>query len=148
MIEYIKSIAPGRFNKEITKMFNEKFELNKTVSAINSMKSNHGIKSGKLPKQKRLESRLLTKEQDEFLRDNVIGIGNKELAELMNSEFNLNLTTEQIKSYKANYSLSSGLTGQFDKDHEPWNKGMKGYCPPGSERVGLRKVKNRITNCQ
>ncbi len=41
-----------------------------------------------------------TKAQDEFIRENVVGIGNVELTELFNRHFNLDLNVSQIKGYK------------------------------------------------
>lgn len=126
MIDYVREIAPGKFNDEITGMFNKKFNLNKTVSQINQMKANHKITSGKLSYKERYAKKLLTKEQHECFLNNVKGISSKDLAELMNKKHNLNLTEGQVLTYKKNHNLSSGLTGYFEKGMKPWNKGMKG----------------------
>jgi|SRR5690625_3162916 len=139
MIDYVKKIAPGRYNKEITEMFNKKFGLNKTVGQINSMKGNHGIRSNIPRNMPRPHARLLTPEQDKFLRKNVKGLYNQELADLMNGRFGLNLTAQQINTYKSNRGLSSGLTGRFEKGHTTWNKGKKGWIAPGSEKTWFKK---------
>jgi hypothetical protein len=94
-----------------------------------------------------------TPEQTKFIAENVKGRGNKELTELFNVHFGLNLSVSQIKAFKKNRKLSSGLDGQFKKGHVPFNKGKKGvitggqatqfkkghkpwnYMPVGSERV-------------
>lgn len=133
MIDYIREIAPGRFNDEITEMFNKKFNLNKTIEQINSTKKNHKITSGKLPKRKRYASRLLNKEQSEFLKNNVKGISNEDLARLMNKKFGLSLSKRQVMNYKGAFGLSSGLTGHFEKGMKPWNKGMKGLNTSGGK---------------
>jgi hypothetical protein len=83
----------------------------------------------------------------------VNGRGNKELLEMFNAHFKLNLTLNQIRAFKKNHGLSSGLTGQFQKGHVPFNKSKKGiffggkatqfkkgnkpwnYQPVGSERI-------------
>ncbi len=152
-IDYVKSIAKGRYNDEITQMFNKKFNVNKSVSAINSMKKNHGIKSGKLPKRKRLNARLFTEKQEKFIRENAEGLYNDELAKLVNDKFGLDITRKQMAIWKKNHNVTSGLTGHFEKGHETWNKGMKGlntggekgwfkkgqvpvnYRPVGAERI-------------
>jgi len=46
MIDYLREITPGRSNKEITKMFNKKFNLNKTENAIRAVRIRNGIKTG------------------------------------------------------------------------------------------------------
>lgn len=152
-IEYIRSIAPGKHNVEIAEMFNAKFNLDKTASAINAMKGNHKIVSGKLPKRKNYSTRLFNQEQEQFIKDNVRGLYNEEIAELVNKEFGLTVTPMQINTWKANNKVTSGLTGHFEKGQESWNKGMKGlntggeagwfkkgqepinYRPVGSERI-------------
>lgn len=152
-IDYVRTIAKGRYNDEITAMFNKKFNLDKTVSQINSMKKNHGITSGKLPKRSRPEARLFTKEQEKFVRENAKGRYNDELAQMVNEKFGLNITARQMATWKKNHDVKSGLTGQFEKGQTAWNKGMKGlntggeagwfkkgqqpinYRPVGSERV-------------
>lgn len=68
---------------------------------------------------------LLKENEHEFLLKHLIGTGNKELTELINKKFNRNFTVQQIKGYKANHHLSSGLTGHFVKGQKSWNKGMK-----------------------
>ena len=45
-IEYLREITPGRTNKEITKMFNEKFNLNISEKAIAQARKRRGIKTG------------------------------------------------------------------------------------------------------
>jgi len=52
-IEYLKKIAPGRTNKEITKMFNEKFNLNISESALAQVRRRRGIKTGSDGKYKK-----------------------------------------------------------------------------------------------
>lgn len=152
-IDYVKSIATGRYNDEITKMFNDKFNQNKSVSAINALKQNHNIKSGKLPKRRVDALRLFTIEQEKFIKANAEGLYNDELANLVNKEFNLNVSRKQIATWKKNHNVSSGLSARFTKGHKAWNKGMKGlnlggekgwfkkgqepqnYRPVGSERT-------------
>lgn len=74
-----------------------------------------------------------TEEQIEFITKNVEGKCNKELTEMFNSEFGLNLKVSQIRAYKNNHNLSSGLDGRFKKGHIPFNKGLKGVCTGGKE---------------
>jgi len=93
-----------------------------------------------------------TLEEAEFLKEHVPGRGNPELTEMFNAHFSLNLGLNQIKAYKKNHKLSSGLDGRFPPKHTPFNKGKKGiggweptqfkegnrpwnYQPVGSQRI-------------
>lgn len=76
---------------------------------------------------------IFTKKQKEFIEENAKGIGNEELKNLFNSHFKLSLSREQIKRYKANHKISSGLTGFFQKGSTPFNKGKKKYWKGGEE---------------
>lgn len=66
-----------------------------------------------------------TEEQKQFIYDNYKGLGNKELTELIKEKFKIELTYEQVKNFKNRHHLNSGLTGQFKKGYESWNKGKK-----------------------
>ena len=67
--------------------------------------------------------RKYSKEVIEFIRNNAVGKGSKEITELVNNNFGTNFTVENIKSLKARYKILSGLTGHFEKGHSPHNKG-------------------------
>lgn len=69
--------------------------------------------------------KLLTVEQHSWLSDHATGVSNKDLTDNFNQTFGTRLTLDQIKSYKQNHSISSGLNGQFTKGHVPANKGKK-----------------------
>lgn len=66
-----------------------------------------------------------TQEQKQFIIDNNYGKYAKELAELFNQRFNTNITAKEIKYFRQNHRLNSGLTGQFEKGHITHNKGKK-----------------------
>lgn len=80
-----------------------------------------------------------TDAQVDFIRENVKGLGTKELTEMINNHFGLTLRVSQIKSFKSNNKLSSGLDGQYINGHIPANKGIKGICPDGCEKTWFKK---------
>ena len=100
--------------------------------------------------------RLFTPEQEEFIRSNVLGIGNEELANMVNERFGLNITKKQMKRWKNNHHVSSGLTGRFEKGHVPDNKGKKmskeqyeqceksmfrkGHIPHNHRQIGSERI--------
>lgn len=66
-------------------------------------------------------AKLLNDEQYQFLLDHYKGIGNQEIADLMNRTFGLSFTREHMKNYKSNHKLDSGL--RYIIGLEPANKG-------------------------
>lgn len=97
-------------------------------------------------------TQLFNDEQDVFIRENAEGLLNQELADLVNITFGLDLTATQVKSFKRNHLIQSGVTGYFEKGHVPENKGKKypgqtnktsfkngnkphNYKPVGTERI-------------
>jgi len=79
-----------------------------------------------------------TQEQREFIRSNAPGRGNEELTSIFNEHFRLNLSIEQIKGFKANHKISSGLTGQFEKGSIPVNKGTRGLYNVGGNNTSFK----------
>ncbi|WP_320130281.1 HNH endonuclease signature motif containing protein [uncultured Sphaerochaeta sp.] len=66
-----------------------------------------------------------SKKVHDFIYEHYQGIDNQELASLINKKLGTNFTREQIKVYKNNHHLDSGLTGHYSKGHVPANKGKK-----------------------
>lgn len=66
-----------------------------------------------------------SEEQKKFIIDNYYGKYSKELADIFNKQFNTNITAKEIKNYRKNHKLNSGLTGRFKKGHVTHNKGKK-----------------------
>lgn len=77
--------------------------------------------------------------QQEFIRENAKGVGNQDLADLLNGKFGLNVTGTQVKSWKRNHGVSSGLTGHFEKGSIPVNKGTKGIYNVGGNKTSFKK---------
>jgi hypothetical protein len=75
-----------------------------------------------------------TEKQKQFIYENYKGIGNKELTDVFNKKFGTNIVN-QIKYFKRNHKLDSGLNGQFIKGHKTFNKGKKWdeYMPKQSQ---------------
>ena len=102
-----------------------------------------------------------TEEQKSFILNNYKGILTKDLAALFNLQFNTTLTNNQLRSFKHNYKLSSGVVTRYIKGNIPYFKGTKGlakanktsfkkgqkpynYLPIGTEVIdsdGYHKVK-------
>jgi hypothetical protein len=74
-----------------------------------------------------------TPEQKEFIKNNVKGRSSEELHKIFNDQFELSLGINQIRAFKKNHKLSSGLDGRFKKGNVPFNKGKKGLNIGGIE---------------
>lgn len=72
--------------------------------------------------------RKYTDEMRRFILENYRGITSRELAAKFNEEFGTDVTPGQMKAYKGNHKLNSGLSGYFLAGHAPYNKGKK--MPP------------------
>lgn len=135
-IEFVRRIATGRYNDEIADLFNGKFGTNVAASHIRSLKANHKIKSDVPRRKVHEDDGLFTKEQKEFIKENVKGLLNQELTDLINEEFGLSVTVKQMKNWKKNHDLSSGLKGSEGMD--PPNKGTKGKHNVGGNRTSFK----------
>lgn len=74
-----------------------------------------------------------TAEQKIFLAENIKGRTRKELCEMFNAYFRLDLSLNQITAYIKNNGLRSGLDARFVEGSKPWNKGKKGIYTGGSQ---------------
>ena len=75
-----------------------------------------------------------------FIAEHNKGKSAAELTELINATFGTAYTRQQIKSYRTNHRLNSGLTGRFEKGHAPYNKGLKrGNIYPGMMATQFKK---------
>ncbi|MCM3699219.1 HNH endonuclease signature motif containing protein [Paenibacillus macerans] len=135
--EFIRENAQGKYNSEIADLFYAEFGIKVTESQIKSFKANHKIKSDLLKRRRTTPEGLLSDEQAEFVISHVRGLSNLELTNLVNETFNLGLTTTQIKTWKNNHGLSSGLRGS--EGQAPPNKGMKGLYNVGGNRTSFKK---------
>ena len=150
-INYLREIAPGRYNDEVTRLFNERFDMNATEKAIQTLRTRHGIKLG-VPRARK----QYTEEQIGYLKElSAQGLFNAEITRRFNEKFGTNRTETAIQLQRAQYGFSTTARNCFKKGHVPWNKGLKGvnfggketqfkpghkphnWVPVGSERVNV-----------
>lgn len=103
--------------------------------------------------------RIMSQEMHQFMVDNAGGLSNIALTELVNTHFGTNLVLKQIKAYKKNHHISSGLDGRFIKGQKAHNKGVKmseevykkaagtmfkkGHMPSNHRPVGSERIDNK-----
>jgi hypothetical protein len=84
-------------------------------------------------------AKLFNGDQVAFIRTNAKCLSNQVLTDLVNLEFGLSVTRQQVKTFKHNHKISSGLTGHFEKGRNPANKGTKGIYNVGGNRTSFKK---------
>lgn len=135
--DFIREIAPGMYNVEIADLFNAKFGTQVTESQIKNFKANHKIQSNVPKKRRTIPEGLFSKEQVDFISQNVKGLSNQKLVARVNEKFSLSVTTRQLKTWKKNHGFSSGLRGSEGMD--PPNKGTKGKYNVGGNKTSFKK---------
>lgn len=86
---------------------------------------------------------IYTKEQEQFLKENIVNTPHKELAAMFNSEFGTNFNSDRIKAKTLRLGLKNGLDGRFQKGRESHNKGKRF---PGQINSGCFKKGNKPHN--
>lgn len=59
----------------------------------------------------------------QFISDNIEGNSYPKMTELVNERFGTSYTVNQMHHQYTKHKLRSGLTGRFEKDCVPWNRG-------------------------
>ena len=80
-----------------------------------------------------------TAEQKDFLRQHYPSNSQRELLQLFNQHFELELGLNQLKACLTNNKILSGRTGCFEKGSTPVNKGTKGLYNVGGNRTSFKK---------
>lgn len=130
---FIAKNVSGRTVRELVELINKELGTNFTYTKMKSYLANHGLRTGTKGGFPKGYSKLYPPEIQKFIRDNHKGTGHQAMANLLNKTFGTNYTKQQMKNYYARFKLNSGLTGQFVKGCEPWNKGMSKTWKGGEE---------------
>ncbi|BEO93630.1 HNH endonuclease signature motif containing protein [Fusobacterium nucleatum] len=73
----------------------------------------------------------------DFLREIAPGKTYKEIVEIFNKKYDLDMTTKKLSSLLGRKKIKTGTTGCFRKGFIPWNKGKKGYI--GANKTSFKK---------
>lgn len=135
---YLRQIVPGTSFREVTAKVNEKFGRDLTVKQIkahcNNLKLRNGCRHG-LPSG---YSILFTKAEQDFIAEHYKGILTADLTDMLNKEFGTDYKPSQLRSYKKNRHMSSGVDGTFRAEGRRY-KLPKGTRIPGSEKGWFKK---------
>ena len=134
-IDYLREITPGRRSWEVTKLFNEHFGMNASEDAIRKLRLRNGIKLT-VPRT----VRQYTDEQIAYLKElSERGLFNREITRLFNERFDTSRTENAIQQQRCKYGIKTTARYYWKKGCKPWNKGMKGWFAPGTERTQFKK---------
>ena len=73
----------------------------------------------------------------DFLREIAPGKTYKEIVEIFNKKYDLEMTTKKLSSLLGRKKIKTGTAGCFKKGFIPWNKGKKGYM--GANKTSFKK---------
>jgi hypothetical protein len=139
-LDFIRTAYMSMPANEITKVFNKKFGLKKTDSAIRSVLKNYKITCCRKVKDRFIKrKRILNEGQEQFLREKYPKMQIPEMTRAFNDHFEVTMTEQQIKSYVQNHKITSGRTGCFQKGNAPWNDGTKGKGLTGANKGSFKK---------
>lgn len=140
LIDFIADNYIGITTAELVARVNAAFGTSYTIGQIRAYKKNHSLSSGVKPgARESYYSKTFPREVCEYIYSNCAGIGPTGMTELLNAQFGTDYTVSQVNGFYSNHKVDSGVTGRFEKGHEPYNKGKKGSCPAGCEKGWFEK---------
>lgn len=126
--EFVKKWSAKLRDRELAKACNKALGTEFTEKSMKSFRGNHGYRNG----QKQWTSEEYWKYQTyyptgmyEYVRDNSWGVSSKDMAERVNRIFGTSFTPTGMKQFRQRHGIKSGLTGWYQKEHCPGNKGKK-----------------------
>ena len=126
--------------RDLTRAFDDRFDMTKTETAIRSVMKNHKFRCGRAPGERlRKRLRIYTEEQARFIRDNYKGKSIAEMTALFSERFGPGKTQKQIKTFVHNRGIISGRTGYFPRGNKPWNINTKGKGLTGPNKRSFKK---------
>ena len=139
-VNFIRENCKGKTTYELVDMFNKYFNTDLKRNQIRTCMQNRHFTSD-------IDRKLLnqyhpskyTKEQGQFIKDNITGKTSDEITDMFNNYFEVEFDGDQIRSYISNNGLKSGVNCEFGKGHIPANKGMTGVWYEGSEKTWFKK---------
>lgn len=121
---------------DMTALFNEHFGASVTVSAMRSKYKALGVRVGL---RRACYTETWPREVVEFIREHNAGLSVKDMTALLNDTFSGNWTEGQVRAFRKNHGLPSGLDTRFKKGQIPWSAGrhIEQICksPEALERV-------------
>ena len=135
-IQFITENVAGRSFEELTRLFNRRFRMSKSSTAIKTVCTNRGLRNGFGNAYGNPNYRQKRKYQDihiRFIEKNFKGRSEADMWVLFNDRFGLSVTRGQFAAIIANYRLRNGLDCRIKPGNVPHNKGKKKWWKGGEE---------------
>lgn len=132
---FVKKNARNTSIQDLTNLVNTTFNLNLSCRQLGDWKKRYRIKSY-------LSEPILTEEQGNFVKEHAQNMSNKELANLVNTTFSLNLSSKQLNNWKVHRHIKGKTECCFAKGQKPPNWRPVGATKTRSNGYNFTKVKN------
>ena len=138
--EYVKENCKTMRDRELAEACNELFGTSITPQTMKHFRGNHKYKNdlGQCSKEDywKYQTRY-PQGMYEFIRDNSWGVSSKDMAQMCNEKFGTNWTQTGMKQFRQRHGIKSGVTGWYQKGHEPGTKGktIEEICGHDEEKL-------------
>lgn len=126
--EFVKEWSPKLRDEDLAASCNERFGTEFNAARMKAFRGNHGYRNGK-KQWTREEYWKYQKHYPpgfyEFVKENSWGVSSAKMAEMVNERFGTHFTATGMKQFRAKQGIKSGVTGWYQKENEPGNKGKK-----------------------
>lgn len=125
IVDWLRVNVPGRTTKEVMELisqqdFGGKYGINFTETAIKGAKSRYHIKSGMPVGTPKGHSSKYPDGMAEYIRGIAEGRSTAELVAAVNKKYGEGtINARQMRAYKKNHRINTGLTGRFEPGHVP-----------------------------
>jgi hypothetical protein len=133
-IRFLSKKIAGRRYKEVTRLFNERFGMSATETAIKTLLFKNGLRNNRGRGVPLEERRKYLPRHIQFLKGIVKGRSYDEITKIFNRQFGFTIGVKAMRSLVEKHNLKNGRDCRFRPGNVPFNKGQKGYCVPGSEK--------------
>lgn len=126
--DFVRDHVKGRRPAELAEMCNAALGTDFTTDRMKAFMSNHHYTNGLGRYTKEEYNKYCSKWPDgmyEFVVENSYGVNSKDLAKMVNDKFGINISQQNMKAYCQRRGIKRGISGWFQKGHEPGNKGKK-----------------------
>jgi hypothetical protein len=136
--DFVREHCTKMRDAELAEACNKAFGTEFTQSKMKAFRANHGYKNGlgKLTHEE-VMARNYPPGMFEYVRDNSWGVSSKEMAERVNEKFGTNFSRTGMKQFRQRHGIKSGVTGWYQKGHEPGTKGktIEEICKNDPEKI-------------
>lgn len=123
---YVRSLFDGeRRWREIARLVSVRYGIHMTVRQLKAYAKNHSIRYGRRDFVPSQDSFMAIPGFFDWFVGNQFGKTAVEMSAMVRQEFGREMTPSQVKHFRRNHHILSGLTGRYKKGNVPFTKGKK-----------------------